>query len=311
MQNILTNWTNQHRDNFFTTPMKAKHRLEDSGMFTDEALAALIERHPLHLIDVCTMGENTEKPNAFRTGDFRGLSGAQLVKAAQDGDVWINLRQVTNEHTDYSKLLEATFTELKTRVPELDVRGPKGGILISSKKTRVPYHADQTITLLWHIRGTKRFYVYPSKGDFLPDHAYESIILQETTEDVPYRAEFDDQATVLRLEPGELAIWPLNAPHKVENETFCVSLTVECPTRESAFRNSVFYANGVLRRKLGMRPSFAASSSAGRMTKAVMGAAMRKANYQPTKAVEHFVTFKVDPNAPGYIQDTPPYVRAF
>ncbi|MGB0907883.1 MAG: hypothetical protein ACPGVT_10350 [Maricaulaceae bacterium] len=311
MSRFLANWTDENSDNFFTKPMKVKHSLEETGMFSDEALADLIERHPLHLIDVCTMGEDAEKPNAFRTGDFRGLSGAQLVKAAQDGDVWINLRQVTNQHDKYGQLLNQTFAELKKLVPGFDVNGPKGGILISSKKTRVPYHADQTVTLLWHVRGTKRFYVYPSKGDFLPDHAYESIILQETTEDVPYRAEFDDQATILRLEPGELAIWPLNAPHKVENETFCVSLTVECPTRKSAFKNSVFFANGVLRRKFGMSPSYSKSTSIGRMIKAAFGAAMRKMNYQPSEMVEHFVTFKIDPNAPGYIADTPPQIRTF
>lgn len=311
LENVLIDLSQKEKDDFFDVPMKLRHRMEDSGMFTDAALAELIERHPLEHTDVCTMGENPQKPNEFRTGDPRGLSGAELVQAVHNGDIWINLRKVTLMHEDYRKLLDGAMSELQGQVPGFKVGAYKGGILISSKSLRVPYHADQTITLLWHVRGIKNFFVYPVGGEFLPDKVYESIILGETTEDVPYKAEFEKGAKVMRLEPGELAVWPLNAPHKVENETFCVSFTVDCPTRTSAVKNSVYYANGLLRRKYGKTPRYAQAGSLGYMTKAAMGAAMRKLKMSSPNPLEDFVTFKVDPNAPGCIADTPPVVRNF
>jgi len=311
VESYLVELTEEEKDNFFDKPMKLRHRLEDSGMFSDEALAELIERHPLEHTDVCTMGENAEKPNEFRTGDPRGLSGAELVQAVHNGDIWINLRKVTLVHEDYRKLLDGVMAELQGEVPDFKVGNYKGGVLISSKSLRVPYHADQTTTLLWHVRGIKKFFAYPTGGDYLPDEVYESIILGETTEDVPYKPEFENGAKLLRLEPGELAVWPLNAPHKVENETFCVSLTVDCPTRTSAVKNSVYYANGLLRRKYGKTPHYAEAGSFGYMTKAAMGAAMRKMKLSSPNPLEDFVTFKVDLTAPGCIQDTAPVVRNF
>lgn len=311
MDNVLSKLTNDERGNFFTTPMKLRHRMEDSGLFTDEALAKLIELHPLEHTDVCTRGVNAQKPNAFRTGDPRGLSGAELINAVNDGDIWINLRKVTLIHDEYRFLLDSAMKELKGQVPGFNTSNYKGGVLISSKSTKVPYHADQTITLLWHVRGVKNFFVYPANTKYLPDDVYESIILGETTEDIPYKPSFENGATILRLEPGELAVWPLNAPHKVENETMCVSLTVDCPTRQSAINNSVYYANGLLRRKYGKTPAYHATQGSAYLAKAALGATMRKLKINTPNPLEDFVTFKVDLNAPGCISDTAPYARDF
>jgi len=307
----LEKLTQDERKNFFATPMKLRHRMEDSGMFTDEALANLIERHPLEHTDVCTMGINKEKPNAFRTGDPRGLSGAELIQAVKDGAIWVNLRKVTLIHDDYRALLESSMNDLTGQVPGFKVGQYKGGILISSETAKVPYHADQTTTLLWHVRGVKKFFVYPQGDKFLPDETYESIILAEVSEDIPYKAEFEDSVKVMRLQPGELAVWPLNAPHKVENETYCVSLTVDCPTRTSAIKNSVYYANGLLRRRYGKIPTYHKVGSPAYYVKAALGGAMRKLNLSSPNVQDDFVTFKVDLNAPGCILDTAPYMRNF
>jgi len=312
MDTLLVDWTEDNTKNFFSKPMKVKHRAEETGLFTDEALAELIDKHPMFMQDVCTRDHHPDNPNAFRTGDPRGLSGKELLKAVKTGDIWINLRKVSLEHKEYHALMQQMLDDVKSRVPGFDCDVTKGGILISSKNARVPYHADQTTVLLWHIRGVKKVYVYPHQDtEFLPEKSYESIILGETTEDVPYEPHFEEKAKVLRLEPGELAIWPMNAPHKVENETFCVSVTMDCPTKASAVRNSIVYANGVLRRQFGMSPSYFGAGKTERIFKATLGAAMRKAKYNPVKPAEHFVTFKVDLTKPRCIQDVAPERRSF
>ena len=312
MQNLLVDWTSEHTKNFFAVPMKAKHRAEETGLFTDEALASLIDIHPVALRDICTMGDDDpDKPNAFRSGDARHLTGKELLQAVKDGQIWINLRKVTEEHDDYKTLVDAMLHQVKDKVPGFDCKRTKGGLLISSQNTRVPYHADQTTVMLWHVRGIKRLYVYPRDTEFMSEEHYESIILQETTEDVPYRPHFEDKVTELRLEPGEMAFWPLNAPHKVENETFCVSVTMDCPTRQSAVKNSIFYANGILRRKLGMNPAYATARAPERFFKMALGALLRKAKVTTVQKNDDFVSFKVDPHAPRCIVDIEPELRAF
>ncbi|MEM9599588.1 MAG: hypothetical protein AAF926_01075, partial [Pseudomonadota bacterium] len=84
---MLDGWTDEHTASFQSEIMTFRHRLEETGLFTDEALVDLLERHPGHMLDVCTMGATDHPlyPNRFRTGDFRGVPGADLLAAAKAG----------------------------------------------------------------------------------------------------------------------------------------------------------------------------------------------------------------------------------
>ena len=49
--------------------------------------------------------------------------------------------------------------------------------------------------------------------------------------------------------------WPLHAPHRVVNDdSFNVSVSIEYQTMASTLTNGVFYTNGVLRRRFGLKP---------------------------------------------------------
>jgi len=71
--NILQNWSDAHTAKFRKEIFTFKHTIAESGLFTDEALLALLAKHPSKGLDVCSMGENNhpDYPNKFRTGDFR------------------------------------------------------------------------------------------------------------------------------------------------------------------------------------------------------------------------------------------------
>jgi len=130
------------------------------------------------MLDVCTMGgsDHPDYPNKFRTGDFRGASGADLIEAAKAGKIWINVRQGMNIHTEYKAVLDRMYGGLG----EANGKKPydaRGGILISSPIAQVPYHFDKTHIILWHVRGKKRIYVYPETEKFIPDQAYEAKML--------------------------------------------------------------------------------------------------------------------------------------
>ena len=308
---IFKNWSDEHTKLFRKDIIRVNHRLSETGLFTDEALAELLDKHPSEQLDVCTMSqEHKLYPNKFRTGDFRDCDGKTLIEAAKAGEIWINVRRAMNIHPEYKKVLEAMYGAIAdiTKKPAFN---PRGGILISSPAAKVPYHCDQTETILWHVRGKKRIFIYPPTEAFLPDTAYEDIITNYREDDVPYTAEMDKSACIFDLNPDEMISWRLNAPHKVENKTFCISVTTEYSTKESAYKNSVMFTNAVLRQKFGMDPNWANASNSEKYVKSITGRVLKKAGVYQRDIGQDMVTFKIDKTVPGYIVDVDPYVRAF
>jgi hypothetical protein len=129
-----------------------------------------------------------------------------------------------------------------------------GGILISSPKAQVFYHADVSETLLLHVKGKKRFRIYPPRGPWIEDLSMEEVLHRTQTEDIPFESAWDRDAAQVDLEPGDFISWPLHAPHRVENlDGLNVSVTCEVVTHESVMKNAVLHANGALRR-MGVTP---------------------------------------------------------
>jgi len=56
MTGILKNWTEEHSAKFQKEILAFKHGLKETGLFSDEALIDLLNKHPKNLLDVCTMG---------------------------------------------------------------------------------------------------------------------------------------------------------------------------------------------------------------------------------------------------------------
>jgi len=309
---MLKDWDNSHTSKFQKETFTFRHNLNQSGLFTDEALIKLMSKHPSHMTDVCSMGDkdHPEYPNKFRTGDFRDTEPAALLAAAKAGRVWINLRKAMNLHPEYKTLLDRMYGELAD-VTKTTAYNANGGILISSPISQTPYHFDKTETILWHVRGAKRIYIYPLTQDFISDQNFESVITQNLEDDLPYNAEFDKHAIVIDLEEDQAATWPLNSPHRVDNSAFCVSVTTEYSTKESSFKNAGMIANATLRKKFGMNPSWTEDPQPARLAKFVMGKILKATNSEVKTPMTDLVTFKIDPNTPGFVVDTEPFPRNF
>lgn len=308
---IFKNWSDKHTELFQKDIITVKHNLKKTGLFSDEALADLLEKHPSEKLDVCTMSYDHELyPNKFRTGDFRDCNGKTLIEAARAGKIWMNLRQAMNIHPEYKAVLDDMYGAI-AKLSGKPVYNARGGILISSPVAKVPYHCDQTETILWHIRGKKRIYIYPPTEEFLPDEAYQSIITQDREDDIPYTPDMDKSAKFFDLAEDDMISWRLNAPHRVDNQAYCVSVTTEYSTKESAFKNSVFYTNAILKDKFGIDSRWATASAPEKYVKSIAGRVLRKAGIKKPADGEDLVTFKVDKSAPGFVADVEPFVRNF
>ncbi len=252
---LLDAWTPEQRQTYRRGIVTFNNRLAETGLFTDEALIRLIEAHPRDAYDVITMGRDATDRDSWAAGDDDGVSAAELLQAAKQGRIWINVRRAMNMHPEYRAVFDRLLAEFQR-----ETRGPRilkahGGILISAPQCQVFYHCDKTDTMLWHVRGTKTMYLYPTHEPYLSDRVYEGLVLKETLEDIPYTPEFEMGATAVTLEPGMSVSWPLHAPHRVVNgDSFNVSVTIEYTTVDSMLTNGVFVANGVLRRRFGLQP---------------------------------------------------------
>ncbi len=310
--NIIENWSTTDKALYGKTVQTKTHNLQKTGLFTDDALAALLDRHPDNKIDVCTMSDDPVYPDKHCTVDFRGYSGKQLIEAAKAGHIWINIREAMNIDPAYKHLLAETFDDLEECTGQNRFRkNSRGGILISSPSAKVPYHCDPTMTMLWHIRGRKRVYVYPATQKFLPDDAYEAVLLGEQDQDIPYRKEFDKSAKVYDLPDNTLVCWPHTSPHRVENQSYCVSMVMEFSSKESALRNSVMYTNGLLRRHLGLSPRWDESTAIGRFFKSIIGHFFRRIGLHKTHIRHDFVRFRINPNEKNYLSSVPSFIRKF
>jgi len=254
--------------------------------------------------------DDPKYPNKLRTGDFRDCTPEELFAAAKHGKIWINLRKAMNVHPEYKEVLDSMYGDIAKHT-KTKAFNANGGILITSPVARTPYHFDKTETILWHVRGPKRIFLYPVEEKFISDASYEEAMTNMVEDDLPYDTSFDEDATIIDLQEGEAVTWPLSSPHRVDNHGFCVSVTTEFSSRESGLKNAAMIANTTLRTKFGHSSSWSHQSRMNRLFKSGVGLILKKVNLVMNPDHIDYVTFRVTPQTNGQIEDITPFERNF
>ncbi len=306
---IITDWDRQKIADFGMKPLRFRHCVHETDLFSDDRLARLIERAPRENYYVNTMPPGAKDKSARREGEIRGLTGRDVLKAVHDGQIWILLLFPDQTDADYGRLLDGVYDEMTENVPGLDVRKKKISILVSSPDIPVFYHCDLAGQTLWQVRGQKTVYVYPNREPFLPQPNLEKIVLNEAHEiSLPYDSAWDREADVFTIDPGDMLHWPLNAPHRIQNASCLnVSFTTEHVTDAVRRNYAMNYGNGILRRTLGMQTLSKATTGASYWMKFGTMAAARALKLQKGREQTFKVDFQVDPSAPGGFRDIPAY----
>lgn len=240
---------------FGARPHLAPHRLHEQPMFTDDALADLLDRLPRSVVHPYTMGDHPARPDQWRRGAETDLPGKELLEVVARGHLWLNLVGIDRHDPELARLVDELYAGIRALVPGFAPIRTSATLLLSSPSAMVYYHADNQPNLLWHLRGHKRAYVYPCTQRFVSDENLERLVAGETEEELPFDLGYDEQAAVLDLEPGQVAWWPQNSPHRVENlGDMNVSLSTEHWTAASVRREHLWTANYYLRNRLGRVP---------------------------------------------------------
>ena len=307
MDRFMSNWSDEARRKFRREPMSIRHNYHEHHAFSDVALAALIERHPRELTDFCTMGEDATDHESWRAGDPGSLSGLELLDAVRKGRLWINLRHAMDRDPEYRPIYDSMLRDMRRADPSFRPLVAEAGILISSPSAQVFLHSDVSETMLWHMRGVKRFRTYPPRLPYLNTDDVEAILHHDKTEDIDFDPAWDRDAFTIDLHPGMAANWPLHGPHRIENQSgINVSVPFEISTPQSRVQNAVLYANGVLRRQFGIVPRSTSTQGVGAFGKRLLTAMVKLKirlfgdGNRPMPKSER--TFDIDPAAPdGFV----------
>lgn len=247
-QTLVPDWSEDLKRDFLKKPVAFAHRLLETGLVDDDALVRVLERYPDELIDINLFDHDDASGGNLRTGSRGGLDGAAVLEAVKHGRVWVQLRGVQQNYRELGQAVRSAFGEIAGQARGFRPIAVDGQLILSAPGARVPYHADAAGVILFHMRGRKRVWIYPTDEAHLPQAGMERIAMKATTEDLPYTPAFDDDATVFDLEPGQALAWPQHAPHRVQNiEGFCVSFSADYQTWDSRLLNGAHVANGVLR----------------------------------------------------------------
>jgi len=303
----LTEWEPRNSELWYNQPVRVKHSLHNVSLFGTDTLAELIESYPRKDYSIIHMGPQGTERRFWREGDLTGLSGHEVLEAISKGRFWLNLRRTNLIDTRYNAILHSVFAELEQNVPALKTFDPKCGILISSPLAQVYYHADLPGQLLFPIAGRKRIYFYPPAQPFLKPEHLEHIAIYGIEVDIPYASWYDQYAQVYDLEPGQMVHWPLNAPHRVENnDCLNVSMTVEYWSEPIRRTNMVIRANGIMRYRFGWIPTSSSTSGFSFLGKAVLQKVLRNSSWtKKQKAERRPVEFRLDSTNLGSIVELP------
>jgi len=302
---IFSHWDETHSQLWNRQPIRLEHEMHKSPAFSMDDLARLIEGYPRQHYSIVQTGVRGAS-RVWREGDLGNLSGREVIDAISRGELWLNLREVGSVDSRYRELVDRMFEEVAARVPGFEVpEFHQAGILISSPRAEVYYHADLPWQALVQISGRKRVYVYPNTAPFITPRHLEDITLFNVEVDLPYQDWYDNHAKVLDIGPGQMLSWPLNAPHRVENlDTFSVSMTISYTDDEIRRSEVVNFANGMLRHRFGYQPKSRNLRGPSYFAKRVMGKLLRNSSWiKRERSMRAPIDFRLDAAQPGKIVD--------
>lgn len=296
---IITDWTPEKARAFTQRNLAFRHGLHERPMFDDAGLEELLDRYPREKLGVFTMGEDPVAWTTWRKGSAGAMTGSRLLEAAQAGRIWLNLRAANAYLPEYAALGEEIFAEKQAWSGRKTFKHDLG-MLISSANAQVFYHLDVPLVSLWQLRGRKRVWVYPVEAPYVGQETLERIVLKETAEQFTFDPAWDKGAEVYDLTPGAMVTWAQNAPHRIENGPMLnVSLSIEFMTPAALMRANVIYANGVLRRRAGLRPKVQAGFGPVGLGKVALARAAKALKLQTPHERVLPVTFQLDAGRPG------------
>lgn len=291
------------RADFGHRPVVGRHSLCREELFGDAGLIELLDRFPRRHLYALSMGDDPVRSDQNRLALHDGVCGAELLRAVRRGHLWLNLKHIEQVDERCRTLIRALYAELAVQLPAFAPDSIHGTLLISSPHAIVYYHVDGPASVLWHLRGRKRVWVYPALDRYFAERdELEDIFAGVRHEYLPFDPSYDAAAEVVDLEPGQWMAWAQNAPHRVTNlDSLNVSLSTEHFTPQGRRRARVYKANRFLRTRWAMQDLSCNETGPGAVLKTVVHGLARLAGMDPLPTKRHTPSLRIAADAPGAV----------
>ena len=228
-----------------------RHRLDETGLFSDVALGRLIDETPSEQILIRTPGRRSVEP--WVIGEAGLSKGFELLAAARRGHLWIEIPAVQNIR--YARVFDRLMDEFASGIG-LNLLEADARVVIASPNMNAMFHVDASETMVLQVRGHEMVQVHAPQSPQLEEVLLEAIVCQGASADLSTDFALRYGATPIPLVGGDAAWWPLHSPHRtVTGEGLNVSLSVMFASPRTRQSNGVIYTNSFLRRALGLNPA--------------------------------------------------------
>jgi hypothetical protein len=304
-QNYLQ-WSDEEARNFGIVPQVNRHTIHQLPWFDDPHLVELIDKHPRSKMRVFTSGTDPEKRHQdWQAIDTEGASAEDILNAVRVGKLWVNLQRIDTVDSRFGQLGKELYGEIERRSSHYKpVWVNHAFLFISSPNAMVYLHADYQPNMLWHIRGSKRIWIYPAYDSRIATLKRIEEICSGGEDDLVFKPEFDGIGQVFTIGPGDTVSWPARSPHRVVNgNDLNVSLSTFHETSDDFLRVTDHCADYFFR---SVFPPIAGVNGPARPVKRLAYKAARRAGWVKSRPVKEFYAkFRIDPNAPGGISPIP------
>lgn len=230
------------------SPTRVEHDVP-TYLSSDDALVHILNRYPTELLEISRydFGENGK---VTLTPGKRGRAGGETVlDAVKNGQLCITLKEIEKAHPGLWGEIHRAFSQLAPTIGVTRASKMTGQMILSSATARFPYHFDVANTAVFHLRGVRRVWVYPTSETYLAQAEAEKAIMGVSNGELTHIRTGENAAWRFDIVPGEALALPLHAPHRVENDKgLCVSVVLSYETVHSQITNGAHIANGVFRR---------------------------------------------------------------
>lgn len=299
-------WTDEEAKSFGITPKMGRHRLHELPLFSDESLLQIIESYPRNKMRVFASGvDPTRRAQDWQAVDTTGASAADILQAVRVGRMWLNLQRIDTIDPRFKELGDGLYAEIGRRSPHFKPLYVNHSFLLVSSPNAIVYlHADYTPNMLWHIRGTKRIWIYPAYDERVASRQRIEEICSGGDDGLAYKAEYDNYATVFELGPGDTASWPARSPHRVVNSN---NLNVSLSTFHQTIDDNELIEKHCV--DYFFRQTFPAALrvKSGFPLKRFVYKVCSKAGWNPGRrpVAEFYAKVRIDPQAPMGLREIP------
>lgn len=231
-----------------TRSFRLKHGLAGHPLFELDRLARLAASLPSGSTEFNGPVMPDQDP---KLTPANGLSAEETVRRIEHCQSWMVIKNAEQD-PEYKALLDACLDQVAEQTGGVmgGARRRQAFIFVTSPNNVTPFHMDPEYNFLLQIRGSKRMSLF--------DHKDRRFVSEEALEMYPgkhrnlsYREDFEADATLQHLEPGDSIFVPLFDPHWVQNgPEVSVSFSITWHTDTSEKLVKLSYVNAGLR-KLG------------------------------------------------------------